>query len=465
MSSPTNSNYDKHSEHHSHSSGEHRSHHSSSHHHHHSSSHHHHSSSHHHHHSSGHHHSGSHSHRHSSHSSGHSDYYYSDSPTSSMNSERAQEKIRQLSEKYDEISTPVKSQPMKRTPKAPSAGKKKKKKSMGKIILGVVVFFLLLVLVAVVTLFIMINSGKKNLLDYEDTTVEAVEEAEIEDDGKTVRYNGKIYRLNENITSIACLGVDKKGIVNSDELIGNQGQADTLIIIAFDTETGKTKLLSIPRDTVAEVDIYDTKGSFVRVEETQICLAYAYGDGGKTSCENVVASLQKLLFGIPIRSYAALDIKGIGALNDAVGGVTVTPEETFGYFKTGQSIKLKGDMAMDFVRYRDHERVDANLYRMERQKQYIRAFARTGVEKIGTDVSAITDLYNTAMKYGVTNVGLNDVSYLAVSFVTKANGKFDTLSTPGKMVEGEDKHAEYHIDETAFYETILSIYYNVIGTY
>lgn len=380
-----------------------------------------------------------------------------------MNAEEAEQKIKNLSEKFDELSS--NKEIVRRPTTTSKVVKPTKKKSAGKIILGVVIFFLMLVLVAVVALFIMINSGKNNLLNYDDTVVEAVEEAEIDQDGKTVRYNGKIYRLNENITSIACLGVDKKGIANSKNVIGNQGQADTLIIIAFDTETGSTKLLSIPRDTVAEIDIYDTKGSFVRMEETQICLAYAYGDGGKTSCENVVASLQKLMYGIPIRSYAALDIKGIAALNDAVGGVTVTPEETFGYFKAGQSIKLKGNMAMDFVRYRDHERVESNLYRMERQKQYIKAFVRTGVEKIGTDISAITDLYNTATKYGVTNVGLNDASYLAVSFVTKADGQFETFSTPGKMVEGEDKHAEYYVDEKAFYETILSIYYNVIGTY
>ncbi len=381
-----------------------------------------------------------------------------------MNSEKAQEKIKNLSEKFDKLSAaPAAASPRRRSSK-PAPAPKKKKKSAGKIILGVFIFFLMLVLVAVGTLFFMINSGKNNLLDYEDTTVEAVEEAEIEDDGKTVRYNGKIYRLNENITSVACLGVDTEEI-NQNNTIGTAGQADTLVIIAYDTKTGKTKLLSIPRDTIGEVDIYDTKGSFVRVEETQVCLAYAYGDGGKTSCENVVASLQKLMFGIPIRSYAALDLKGIGPINDAVGGVTVTPNESFGSFKAGKTVKLRGDRAMEFVRYRDHKDVSGNLGRMERQTQYIKAFAKAGVEKIGTDVSAITKIYNTAMNYAYTNVSLSDVSYLAVEFVTKANGQFETFTTPGKMVAGDDKHSEFYIDETAFYETILSIYYNEVGTY
>lgn len=381
-----------------------------------------------------------------------------------MNSEKAQEKIKNLSEKFDELSTAPVAVSSSSRHRKPAPTPKKKKKSAGKIILGVIVFFLMLGLVGVGTLFFMINSGKKNLLDYEDTVVESVEEAEIEDDGKTVRYNGKIYKLNENITSVACMGVDTKDI-NQNNTIGTAGQADTLIIIAYDTKTGKTKLLSIPRDTIGEVDIYDTKGSFVRVEETQVCLAYAYGDGGKTSCENVVASLQKLMFGIPIRSYAALDLKGIGPLNDAVGGVTVTPNEDFGSFKAGKTVKLRGERAMDFVRYRDHKDISGNLDRMSRQTQYIKAFARAGVEKIGTDVSAITKIYNTAMNYAYTNVSLSDVSYLAVEFVTKSNGQFETFSTPGKMVAGEDKHSEYYIDETAFYETILSIYYDEVGTY
>ncbi len=381
-----------------------------------------------------------------------------------MNSEKAQEKIKSLNQRFEEIAgeSVQNVKTVKRPQRSEPKGKKKKK--TGKIILGIFVFFLMLIVVAVSTLMIMINSGKNNLLDYEDTTVEAVEEAEVEEDGKTVRYNGKIYRLNENITSIACLGVDKTDI-NQNGVVGTSGQADTIIVIAFNTETGKAKVISIPRDTITAIDVYDTKGSFVKVEETQVCLAYAYGDGGKTSCENVIASLQKLMFGIPIRSYAALDLEGIGALNDAIGGVTVTPNESFAGFKKGQSVKLKGDMAMNFVRYRDHKRVDANLYRMQRQMQYIKAFSSTAVRTVGTDLSAISDIYNTALNYSYTNISLSDVSYLAVSFVTKANGEFETFTVPGKMVAGEDSYSEYYVDETLFYETILSIYYNEIGTY
>lgn len=345
-----------------------------------------------------------------------------------------------------------------------AAQKKKKKKKAGKIIIGILLFILMLMLVGALSIFIMINSGKKQLLDYDETVIETVEEATIEEDGKTIKYNGKLYRLNESITSIACMGIDTEDI-NQNGTIGTSGQADTIMVIAFDTETGATKVISIPRDTIVAVDIYDTEGSFVRTEDTQVCLAYAYGDGGKTSCENTVASLQKMMFGIPIKSYAALELGGIGALNDAIGGVTVTPNETFHDFVKGQSTKLRGDRALDFVRYRDRDKVDSNLMRMKRQMEFVQGFARKAVDKVTKDVSVITDIYNTAMKYSYTNVSLSTASYLATTFVSKTDGTFETFSVPGKMIAGDDAHSEYILDEKSFYETILAIYYNEVGTY
>ena len=53
------------------------------------------------------------------------------------------------------------------------------------------------------------------------------------------------------------------------------------------------------------------------------------------------------MFGIPIRSYAALDHHGIGPINDAVGGVTVTPHETFGSFTKGKTVKVGKDNEQD----------------------------------------------------------------------------------------------------------------------
>ncbi len=478
------------SSHHHHSSGSSGHHHSSS-----SSSHHHSSgssshhssgsSSHHHssdsssHHSSSsssHHSSGSSSRHHSSKSSKHhssssskSNYYYSES--SEKEKQLAEEKIRRLGEKFSQTEErdDVYFSTGQNTESIAAAGavkrkKKKKKNKALQVILGIFLFFFSLILIAAVALMIMIATGKKDMLDYSDADIEVIADAETDNDGKTVRYNGKIYQLNEDITSIACLGVDKEEI-NANGIVGAAGQADTVIVIAFDTKTGMAKLIPIPRDTVAEIDVYAKDGSFLRTEKTQLCLAYAYGDGGKTSCENVISSIKKVMFGMPIHCYAALDLAGIGPVNDSIGGVTLTPGDSFAMFEAGRPVHLMGDTAVTYVRARDTDKVDSNLVRMNHQLHYIKSFTRTAASQAMKSPSMITDVYNVAMKYAFTDIDLSKATYIASRFMTLGGSEFLPVSVPGKMISGEDGYSEYYIDEKGFYEAILSVYYNVTGTY
>lgn len=388
----------------------------------------------------------------------------------------AEEKIRKLNEKFSsttemddvyfssDAGTTATNSAI--SEKAALAKKKKKKKNkVLNVILGIFIFLFSLVLIAAVALMIMVATGKKDMLDYSDADIKVIADAETDNDGKTVRYNGKIYQLNEDITSIACLGVDKEEI-NQNGIVGAAGQADTIVVVAFNTTTGEATLIPIPRDTVEEIDVYAKDGSFLRTEKTQVCLAYAYGDGGETSCENVISSVKKIMFGLPIHCYAALDLSGIIPINDSIGGVTVVPDDSFGdTFVAGQPIHLMGDNAMLFVRSRDTTKVDSNLVRMNHQMQYIREFTKVAASKAIKKPSTITDMYNLAMKYSYSDIDLSNATYIASRFLTVGKGEFSNVHVPGKMISGEDGYSEYYIDETEFYETILSVYYNVIGTY
>lgn len=75
-------------------------------------------------------------------------------------------------------------------------------------------------------------------------------------------------------------------------------------------------------------------------EKQQICLSYSYGDGKESSCENTVNSVQRLFYNIPINTYFSLDLDGISALNDSVGGVDVVSPETIGEFVEEKAITL-----------------------------------------------------------------------------------------------------------------------------
>lgn len=68
------------------------------------------------------------------------------------------------------------------------------------------------------------------------------------------------------------------------------------------------------------------------------------------------------------------------------------------------------------------------------------------------------DLYNTASEYSITNLGINEFSYLATSVLQSGVSSLEVTTLPGEMQQGE-KYAEFYLDKSAVYETVLDTYY------
>lgn len=340
---------------------------------------------------------------------------------------------------------------------------RKKRNRVPKIIITVLCVLIAIVLAAIAAVTVLINVGKGELVgDTDNVVIEIPDKVDNSDNGKYIIYNGEKYKYNENITSILFMGIDKRGFDENNELIGANGDADALILMAYDTKTGKSNLISISRETMAYMNVYSSDGAFVGTKKQQLCLAFAYGDGKETSCENQVDAVQKLFYNVPINSYIALDLDGIAYMNDAVGGVTVEALETFKNFTEGEVVTLYGDNAETYVRYRDITQVDSNNNRMKRQKQYLNAFFNQLVTQTKSNVTTVVDLYNAASPYVVTNVGVGKVVYLANSVLQGSFSDFDMQNVPGTVTMGE-KYAEFNIDEDAFFELFLEIYYDKVS--
>lgn len=342
----------------------------------------------------------------------------------------------------------------------------KKKRKAGKIILIIFCIIIGLLLAGGCTVFALKIIGEKKLSEASLNVPDAVpSEVAVEDDGKTVVYKGKKYRYNEENINILCLGVDKSISETDEEQVGSNGQADVLILMNLDTENGTLTMVNIPRDTLVDVSKYNVNGEYTGVEKMQICLAYAYGDGKETSCANVTEAVGRLLYGMPIHSYAAIDYDAIALLNDAVGGVTVTVLEDMKsgslYFNEGDTVTLNGKQAHAYVRHREWERVDANLLRMERQKQYLNAFIQKALAETKADLSVPLDLYNALDGYMVTDLNAGAVTYLASEVLDCGVNEILSLTVPGEMLAGE-KYAEYYPDETGLYELVLDVFYEEI---
>lgn len=315
---------------------------------------------------------------------------------------------------------------------------------------------------------VLIQTGKAALfLGYKDLKMQTASEniALAEDDGKTVVYNGTKYVFNEDVTSVLFMGIDKTDI-HKTSAIGENGQADAIFILAIDTKTGKTTIIPVVRDTVADVDIYSTGGSYIGSQKEQVCLAYAYGDGATLSCENTAKSVSRLYYGLPINSYAAIDLKALEILTEKVGGVEVQALETLKMTNRtvvqGQTVTLKGADAIDYIQMRDKSTVDSSLMRLKRQQQFIMAFCDKAVSATKKDITVPVKMYQATTKYMVTNIDLSKVSYFASLVVGGTDFSVNMKTTAGNMKMGEE-FAEYYLDETAAYQTVLEVFYKQVS--
>ena len=281
--------------------------------------------------------------------------------------------------------------------------KKRRFKKWQRVILTIISTILALVLVVSGLLVCFIYNGSKELLD-NTNIISAPSNVVVQNGGQYVVYNGQTYEFNKNMTSILCMGIDKSSFDGASDIKGENGQADVLILVAMDTSTGETKLINISRDTMTDVAVYSASGYYVETVKEQICLSYAYGDGKESSCANTVTAVERLFYNIPINSYFALDLDGISALNDAVGGVDVVSPETIGDFKEGESYHLEGQNAEAFVRSRDMESVDANSKRMQRQQVYLDSFMNTVLAQTKNDITTPVSLFNASAPYSCANL-------------------------------------------------------------
>ena len=198
---------------------------------------------------------------------------------------------------------------------------KKKMKRWKKVLLSVICTLLGLIVVFVGTVALMYYNGG-NELTKTDYVISAPQNVEVQNNGQFVVYNGVTYKYNDNMTSILLMGIDQREL-EGEKTIGQAGQADVNILLAIDTDTGKMTMINISRDIMTEVTEYSAGGAYVGMETMQLCLAYSFGDGKETSCNNQVSTVKRIFYNIPINSYFSLDLDGIAAINDSVGGVDV----------------------------------------------------------------------------------------------------------------------------------------------
>ena len=288
-------------------------------------------------------------------------------------------------------------------------------------------------------------------------------QTDLSQNGDIVEYKGETYKYNDHLSNYLFLGIDTRETVDTYQSQVDAGQADAIFLVSMDRATEKIKVLFIPRDSMTRIEVFNPYGQSLGETTDHLNIQYAFGDGKEKSCELMKTAVSNMLDGLPIQGYCSMNMDGISVITDFVGGIQLTiPDDSLAdvnpEYKKGAVVDITGETAEQFVRYRDIDKTQSALVRQERQKTFLQALVQKAQEKAGEDAGFVTGLYDSVKSYTVTNMG-NDI--FAKLLAASQNGITDTETVPGEGTHGEN-FDEYHIDEDALSDLIISMFYEEI---
>ena len=92
-----------------------------------------------------------------------------------------------------------------------------------------------------------------------NATYRSVEETEW---GSKVTHGGKTYVQKEGLTTVLLLGIDDSKTPDP-HVIGDGYRSDALVLLILNDKTKTMQTLSISRDTITKVAMYDNKGDYI----------------------------------------------------------------------------------------------------------------------------------------------------------------------------------------------------------
>src|SRR5918994_3612233 len=163
----------------------------------------------------------------------------------------------------------------------------------------------------------------------------------------------------EESLNVLVLGVDRR----PSDAEGSRSHSDTMMLARVSTQTGRIKLLSVPRDLLVEVK---------PGVEDRINTAYLYGGTQRAK------AVMENLIGITIDRYAIVDFGGFEDGVDTLGGVTLEVGHPIRVGIDGRRVyippgrqELDGLEALAYARYRGTACGD--LDRIRRQQRLVAA--------------------------------------------------------------------------------------------
>jgi len=235
---------------------------------------------------------------------------------------------------------------------------------------------------------------------------------------------------------------------------------DTILVFSLDTKNDAINVMSIPRDTMSDVDRYVKK----------INAAYATDKNGN------IDALKKeitMLLGINIDRFVMVNMSAFEELIDAIGGVKIDVKQDMHYEDPYQNLSihiskglqtLDGEDCVGFLRYRSGY-ANGDLGRIEAQQQFISAL----MEKLKSPsiISKIPSLAEIVVANMETNLTVQDIIWFAQEALNvDLSTNMQTHTMPGKSmwVYTGKQWLSYYVPDEAGILTMVNAYFNPYDT-
>ena len=267
---------------------------------------------------------------------------------------------------------------------------KKKKSKLPKILITVFAVLFALIVCAGIALALWVNSLNKSMgFEDEAQKQELMRVLAPSNDGQNAQESSAFYML----------------ILGSDAREGDgASRADVTMLCRIDADTATVDLVSIPRDTMVEIDGYGTQ---------KINAAYSFG-GAAGAVETV-----SQFAGVDISHYAEVHFEELESVVDELGGIWVNVPEAFQAgnisFDAGEQ-KLNGEQALAFARER-HNVSGGDFGRAQAQRIIVQAIIK---QVLNTPPAELPSIVGKLASSVSTDYSVTDLVSLAQTFQGKS---------------------------------------------
>lgn len=226
-----------------------------------------------------------------------------------------------------------------------------------------------------------------------------------------------------------------------------------LILLTVDFEAKTAKLISIPRDTMTA--IHNTTGAW------KINAAFAKGGAAKKDgFAYAMATVSELLGGVPIQYYAGVNMAGLKAVVDALGGVDYDVDVRITL--NGRVLEkgyqhLNGQQVLDYCRAR--KGISTDVGRADRQQRIL--FAIFDQLKSTDQLAKLPKVFLAVRNYISTNLNVEQIAALTVFALDMDRENLTRATLEGKYITGTiHSNASFYV---LYNDKLVSLVKSVFG--